>query len=318
MTVLRLLLPSLAVVERHGGPELAMLRARGDRLPDGDAGRRAAALRVFALVPARVLPIAALTRQADVGDAGDAVWLRADPGHAQADMSSLRLLRSGDLDLDATEASALVRSLKPLFGDAGYELSAPTPARWFLRGILSAEFPDAPDPAEILGDDLQDHLPAGAAGAKWRRLLNEAQILLHQHEVNRARAARGALPANTLWFWGGGALPQSVASPFARLASADEVLLALGRRAGLSIMDPERYEAVNPLPATVVESWSPFGFRRLLDAVLPGRMRELRRGLIATLELDCLSGERWTVTRRNLWRLWRRPAVPLPARPPED
>ena len=152
-------------------------------------------------------------------------------------------------------------------------------------------------------------MPAGSTGAKWRRLLNEAQIILHQHEVNRARAARGALPANTLWFWGGGALPEAIATPFARIASADEVLLALARRAGLAVMGPERYEPATPMPATVVEAWTPFGFRRLLDAGLADRVRELRRGLVGTLELDCLSGERWTITRRNLWRFWRRPAA---------
>ena len=38
----------------------------------------------------------------------------------------------------------------------------------------------------------------------WYKLLNEMQMFLHQHEINQNRLLNGLLPANSLWFWGGG------------------------------------------------------------------------------------------------------------------
>lgn len=308
MSSVRLLLPTLVVVERLGGSELRLLRARGDRLEDGTAGRAAASLRAFTLTPAKPFAVAALTRQAQVGDARDGVWLRADPGYAQADLATLRLLRCGDLDLSAPEAAALVRDLKPLFGDAGYELSAPSPSRWYLRGITSAEIPNSPDPADILGDDLHAHIPTGVQGAKWRRLLNDAQVLLHQHEVNRVRAARGAVTANTLWFWGGGALPHAVQTTFARVVTEDEVLLALARGAGIVPVSHSDYAPATAVDAAalVVEAWTPAVFKWLVETVVAALVSDLRRGRIAAIELDCMSGERWRISRWQLWRFWRR------------
>ncbi len=50
------------------------------------------------------------------------------------------------------------------------------------------------------------NLPSGADAGTWKRWQNEIEMLLHAHPVNIAREAEGLLPANGVWFWGGGRL----------------------------------------------------------------------------------------------------------------
>ena len=58
-----------------------------------------------------------------------------------------------------------------------------------------------------------------ATGADYtsvvRMLLNEVQVLLHQHPLNAARQTRGLPPVNSVWFWGAGRLPAPGPSPTA-------------------------------------------------------------------------------------------------------
>ncbi|HVF33807.1 MAG TPA: phosphoglycerate mutase, partial [Candidatus Saccharimonadia bacterium] len=201
-------------------------------------------------------------------------------------------------------SDALVRELKPLFGDAGFELSAAAPDRWFLRGLVSEQVPAAPDPEDILGDDLEAHLPAGRDGAKWRRLLNEAQVTLHNHPVNIARVARGALAANTLWFWGGGRRPE-LSRSFKAVAGADRVLRALARGAGAALVSPgELGDAEVP---ALLDCWNAAQWQWFCAEGHALVTRRLGRSIDA-LELEAWSGERFRYRSSHRWRFWRKAA----------
>src|SRR3546814_15930088 len=78
---------------------------------------------------------------------------------------------------------------------------------------------------------------------RWRSLLNEAQIILHNHPWNARRAAAGKPPVNSLWFWGGGMLPDSVATHQGQVASDDVLLQALASNAGMIPLALPRSEA---------------------------------------------------------------------------
>lgn len=299
-----MLLPPLEVVERDAPLPFRTLVARADRIDAAPRGRAAALARAFSTAPGKPLAVAPVLRDVECGDAADALWICADPGHARADIGALRLMRCGDLDLSRDEADALLRELKPVFGDAGFELSAPAPSRWFLRGLVSDQYPEAPDPEDILGDDLEAHLPGGRDAPKWRRLLNESQVVLHNHAVNTARAARGAVTANTLWFWGGGRMP-ALARDFRASMTTDRVATALARAAGAVRFEPDALARAE-LPA-LIECWSPVAwtwFCREGHALVAGA---LRRGADA-LELETWSGERFIHRRGHRWRFWRKPA----------
>lgn len=229
---IRFLLPRRDRLEGEPGaaPNLLRVWAKADASTQAE-GDEAQLQRVFDILP-RGLPVAALTRQFDLGDAQHLQWLRADPAHVRADMGAGRLLACGDLGLTTDEVDELLLPLKPLFGDAGSPISAGAPSRWYVSLPREAKLPVFAPPARALGDDIFPHLPEGDLGRRWRTLLSEAQIVLHNHPLNARRAVAGKLPVNSLWFWGGGVLPDHVRCVAQQLHSDDLLVAALARQAG--------------------------------------------------------------------------------------
>jgi hypothetical protein len=281
--------------------------ARGDRLADAAAGEQAQLQRHFHVSPPS-WPMAAIGRQAESGDATGACWLRADPVFLRPDINGARLMAWGNLGLDAAVAHALVDALQPTFAEAGMDLSAGAAERWYLRLPADAAPPGFVAPSEALGEDMLGHLPQGEAGKRWRALLNEAQIILHNHPLNAGRAALGLPPANSLWFWGGGALPDMVSCVADAVRSDDADLQALARIAGVLTNTGDAGEAGSRLLDLRRErDWTAIEQGPLQDA------RERVRHGQGSVLLDFADGARWRLQSSQAWRLWRRPLSGLEA-----
>jgi hypothetical protein len=275
----------------------ALGRAERSRV---DAGERAQLQRHFQLQPA-VWPVAALTRQLDVGDAHDGVWLRADPANVVPDMHGARMMGHGDtLRLEPADVAALLPALQPLFAGYGFSLDAPTPSRWYLRLPPGTTLPAFAAPDDVLGDDLFAHLPEGDAGRRWRALLTEAQVVLHQHDWNVQRLAAGKRAVNSLWFWGGGELPQAVQTAHAQVRSRDALLQALAKAAGVQADDEQQVDALVDLrQLRSLEQLGNDAIRPLLSA--------LQRGELRRLVLDFEDGARFELDKGQRWRFWKKP-----------
>jgi len=307
------LLPPRPRIAGRGLPDVvARALGQADRLPVAEAGERAQLQRHFDLLP-RGLPVAALTRQVDAGDAASGNWLRADPAYVRPDINGARLLAIGEgLSLDSDDAAALLPALRPLFGDTGFPIDAPVPSHWYLRLPLEAKPPRFTDPAEALGADLFDHLPEGPEGRRWRALLSEAQVVLHNHPHNAGRVAAGKPPVNSLWFWGGGRAPDHVTTVYSVVSTAEPLLGALANAAGL---------VPTPLPPTFTDGEGARlqDLRDHRDAATLARdwlapaIESLRRGRLSQLRIDCADGHGWMLERRQRWRFWRKPLTALDA-----
>jgi len=281
--------------------DVARALGRADR-SEGEAGERAQLRRQFQLVPDH-WPVAALTRQHDAGDAAGALWLRADPARVSPDMTGARMLAHGEaLALTGEDAAQLLPALKPLFGDAGMPLDAPHPARWYLRLPADAKLPAFTPASEVLGDDLFAHLPEGDAGRRWRALLSEAQVLLHNHPWNARRAAEGKPPVNSLWFWGGGVLPDFVRTGFRQVKGHDVLLQSLALAAGVAPVHANGEGGVDAL----------IDLRHLrnLDLLCRDALQPLFAALgkreLDVLALDFEDGALFSLRRDQRWRVWRR------------
>lgn len=329
MTSATLLLPGRArLAQQRLPPALAVRLARAGRSADPTHGNGLGQLgRVLDVLP-RTWPVAAATRQRDVGDAVGSAWLRADPAYVRPDINGARLLAHGPaLALDATDVDAFLPALRPLFGDAGVPIDAPNPSRWYLRLSAGAKWPPFVPPDLALGDDLFDHLPGASAdesgeGRRWRALLSEAQVVLHNHPHNAERLAKGLAPVNSLWFWGAGVLPGSVRTAYASIATDDDALEAMALLAGA---------ATGALPA----AWSStpllnmggnanadsalFDLRHVRDLAALERdwlaplHADILAGRIQRATLDFGDGQAFILAPGQRWRFWRRALESLDA-----
>ncbi len=279
---------SLGRADRHAEPSVTTVQA------------------VFDVVPAE-FGHAAVARHGEADDVGLNVWLRADPCWLQPDMSSLRMMAWGDMQLTARDAEDLAAVVRPLFGDAGFEFFIAHPERWYLKLSMGSEAVRSSHPRDALGDDIERHLPQGSSGLRWRRMLNEVQMSLHQHPVNRRREAAGLPPANSLWFWGGGRVPNRVRTQWRRLWSDDLILRGLARLAGVfCAFPPNKLDDIDTLsgnaidlhdvdPETLNANW--------LEPVL----RRMRSGNVDEIRFRFADGEQFTLRPAHRWRFWRKP-----------
>lgn len=287
---------------RFGGQALSVGLARALGRADrtqGEAGERAQLLRHFELLP-RGWPVAAITRAFDANDAASATWLRADPAYVRPDINGARLLACGDaLRLEASEAEAFLSVLRPLFGDVGMPIDAPRPARWYLRLPREAKVASMASPEEALGADLFDHLPEGPEGRRWRALLSEAQVALHQHPLNGVRVAAGKPPVNSLWFWGGGVLPDHVTTPHKLVQSNEITLRALAKVAGVEGVElSDRADGLVDLRT---------------ERDLRALAARLESAMTQPIRVDCEDGTCFSIAPSQRWRFWRNPLKAIDA-----
>ncbi len=302
-------------------PVLAELLARADRRDEAGDDGLAPVFAAFACADAG-RPAAAASRLGEHD--GEAVasrrwWLRADPVHLRVDTTHARLFAGYALELDEDEAARLVERLNAFFAADGLVFEAPVADRWYL-GLEQPQDLHVQPPDRVAGRNVDAFMPEGEDARAWRAWLNEVQMLLHDAPVNSERAARGALPVNSLWVWGGGFAPAVAGAP-ARVWAHDPVALGLGRLAGA---------AVQPLPERASDRAWPQGTTLAVDtgardALVHGDI-EVWLQRLASLERDWLApvaaalrarrldelvlapadGRRFRLRRKALHRFWRR------------
>ena len=286
-------------------PSPAVAKALGRAAAsDAEAGELAQLRRPFRLRPVGIWPSAALMERlvCHESDVQPFQWLRADPVWLQPDLTTARLMAWGNLGLTADESMALMAPLRPLFGDFGYALDAREPEAWSVQCPRETRLPSFPHPLAALGDDAFPYLPDGPDARRWRSLMGEAQVLMHQHPVNAERARRGLPPANSLWFWGGGGLPNQVEGPAGHVATADPELAAYATAAGASVSD--RVDATKPglIDLRAERRWP------VIDDLLALALAAMGQGAFAALRLDFADGHLLTLEPAQRWRFWK-PAV---------
>lgn len=279
--------------------------------------------RLFGL-PGDALPLAMLRRLGETGapppDPGSH-WLCADPVNLSFAREHLLLQSFPDDELDAEESAALVAELDRTFTDLGrFEACAPT--RWYLR--LHAPTTVTLYPLDDVTGRLVKHfLPEGEEARLWQRTMNEAQIVLHNHALSRAREESGRRAVNSIWLWGAGSLARTPRAPAAQVQASDPVSIGLARAAGVAVGPPDPGAALvrdtlvvldllrRPAQQLDLDAW-----RRGLGALERDWFAPLaaafRRGDVDTLRLIA-PGDRGTLElelhRSARWKFWRKPCA---------
>ncbi len=110
------------------------------------------------------------------------------------------------------------------------------------RGIkaLSAE---CPDPETIVSKPIDQHLPKGPGEDMLKKLIYDAKSLLQDHEINQVRIDLGENPANMIWLYGQGCMPNlpKFSTRFPGLAGAcistHEAVKGFSRLIGLTVVE---------------------------------------------------------------------------------
>ena len=288
--------------------DLELLLARGERGP-ATYDHEELLFKLFASAPAVPLPTAAMTYLADTDRRTDGWLLRADPVYLQTDNARVIMLGNDYLNIQQDEAAALGEILRPLFETAGMKLEIPHPKRWYLH-LRENPYVVFRSLHEVLGHDIHAYLPDAK---HWRSLLNEAQMALHESDINKAREARGEWPINSLWFWGGGTLPAAEESRFIKVWSDEPLVMGLAKLAGVPHAalpsDAQEWLHLADTPSehlVVMQRLGPNFFERFDTQWAAPLCAALRGRTLQSLSLYVGHGNVFHVNRSLLGRWWRR------------
>ena len=259
-------------------PQLEKWLARAD-MARVEGCRTAWLLRQWGL--AADAPVAALTLAAD-GGPREGGWMRADPVHQRLDRHALVLHDASVLALTAEEAARAMEALNAFFARDGLEFVAPARDRWYVR-LPQGESPRTVPLDEVVGRNPFGKIPGAGTRLSWPSIFSEAQMLLAGLPLNAVRAAEGRPALNGIWFWGAGAFPAGLPSPFAAIAADDP----LAR--GLALASGDTLHALPEGPASLPPRESGHCL-----VVLEAMRQPLRRGDV----------EAWRAAAGELERAW--------------
>jgi len=194
------------------------------------------------------LPWATRSAHQDGIEVGSHAWGLVTPVHARVGSDGVHLADPEALALDAAASRAFVEVLRPLFEAEGIRLVWGAPLRWYashpsLQGLATASL------ERVAGRNVEAWLPRQASARPLRRLQNEAQMLLHEHPLNAAREAAGALPVNSFWLSGCGQAQAERASEVTLDDRLRSPLLRADERAWEAAWQALEVEALLPLIA---------------------------------------------------------------------
>jgi len=264
-----------------------------------------------------------LLGEGEAQQASNGHWLCADPVHLRFHHERIILADAGAFDLEIDEAQAIATSLNTEFADIG-QFHVATSRRWYLK--LNSTVDHHAEPiSKIAGRRIDGELTD--KNGPLTRWLNEVQMYLHGHPVNERRQATGKPAVNSLWLWGGGAMPGLEKPVYSTIRSSNPLATGLALASGTG---------VQPCPGNLAELLAQSNKTGnelvVLDSLLPPVLYEDGPGWRAAslaLENDWFAplraalGRRvealsivaptiygqltWTLSGQDRWKFWRQP-----------
>lgn len=266
-------------------------------------------------------PIAPITLITDGMQPGTGYWLRADPVHLQ--MQRTQLFLHPDVPLNVDEAAQLCTSLNTHFVAEGLRFFSPHPQRWYLQMERIPDIVTRPL-SQVASRNVQTYLPKGQDALRWHKVFNEIQMLFFEHAVNQAREARGDLPINSIWLWGGGQAVGQLTRPYKKVCGDSFLAEAFAQAAGIPYQilpdDLTRHIDDNeddmlivweglrrPFQQSDLDSWRD-SVQCLEKNYIAPLWKVLRNGHIKQLSLNILNAgvvNQFVLTRSAVWKPWR-------------
>lgn len=276
------------------------------------------------------LPIAAISAwsQMQGGIDSDSQWCLATPVSLQPDRDRLVLQRSFEQPLDdefRKKTDHLKNEVLEYFSDIFSRVIVTDDQKWLIK-LHSPTDIQTTSVSRVVGQDIDCFLPSGPDKSKWHVLMNEIQMLFHQLDTEQ-------LGFNALWFEGVGRLPSRPVQ--------DEQFLSPGFQVKLGFLDSvvdsmmafalpvqnvpgqTSHQSISVSPAgttlyidlTILSSECTLDkdWRACVEAVDRHLNEVLNRSLFqpgsVSLHMYPLSGQRYSLRRRDLMKFWRRQSL---------
>lgn len=288
-------------------PAFARLCAIGTWDVDAQHPIEASLCKQFGIKKQADWPLAPLALMGEDEEQKTGHWFLAHPVHfvLQRDFFTL-----GDaVSLSTVEAKSLLAHLNQHFAQDGLRFIPSQSGEFFYLNVNHDVDVSTYLLSEAMGRDVGKHMPSGKDGMKFQALLNEVQMLLHDHPMNQVREQKGLLPVNSLWLSGGGRV-ESINQPAQKLScqffASDILSLGLAKWSGipcqiLAAGDVSLKPAGDAVVVTDRRDLERDWFAPILQGLKKKELKTVRchfdvHGMTFTLQLK----------PRDTWKFWRK------------
>ncbi len=233
--------PNMDFMAQHG--QVGLARTVPDGLPPGSD---VANLSVFGYDPRTCYtgrsPLEAVSMGVSLGP--DDVAFRMNLVTLKPHGSRLYMEDFSAGHISTAEGRELVQTLQKELGSSEFEFHPGVGYRHLMVWRRGKDGMRSTPPHDITGKSILEHLPSGDGAAQIINIMNHAQMVLHDHPLNKRRKEQHQPQANSVWLWGHGKTPRidSFRDKFGlsgAVISAVDLIKGIGRCAGLDVIDVE-------------------------------------------------------------------------------
>ncbi len=145
-------------------------------------------------------------------------YLYADPVYLSLQRDTFFLEKKLTDDFSQDEIRNLCGALNGAFEDENRTFIINDQGQLFLE-LKKEPHIKTTSIAHIKSQSIDLFMPQGDEAMVWHAFMNEIQMFLFDHPINQDRIRRGLLSPNSIWFSGGGLLPQSIQNPYTTIFS---------------------------------------------------------------------------------------------------
>jgi hypothetical protein len=182
--------------------------------------------------------------------------------HLQADMHNAIVLPIESSQKNIDDISLIINDLQDFF-NVDFDINVVADGLYLMKLNEYSAPEHYPHILSVLGKTANPYVEQTRENLPWYRLTNEIQMFMHQHVVNQQRLQQGLATINSLWFWGGGQLPNAIPSKPGWYCD-DLVLTRFAESLGLSSRSLNQFDEFNPAVDSVVVDL------RLIEALKTG------------------------------------------------
>ena len=169
---------------------------------------------LFGIKPSPDFPLASI----DYQENQTSYCLYADPVYLSLQRDTFFLEKKLTDDFTQNEIEDLCDALNKAFKSDTQKFVLNHEGRLFIESTRRPQIKTT-SIVHIKPQSIDLFMPQGEEAMSWHAFMNEIQMFLFDHPINHERSKRGALSANSIWFSGGGLLPQEILNPYAAIFS---------------------------------------------------------------------------------------------------